>query len=133
MNRHHGGQRAGRAPKILVADDDTSIRHALRRLFERKGYVVLTASDGVEALAVIAEAAPDLVILDICMPRMDGIEVLENIPNTAARPSILMLTALGDVELAKRAVQKGAYDFLLKPFDIDYVEKNVEAAIRARG
>lgn len=116
--------------RVLVVDDEPPVQKVLRRILERKGYQVFAAGDGLEALAVIDRDQPDLVLLDISMPRMDGIETLRKISQLKAKPVVIMITALGDVELAKLAISLGARDYLLKPFDIEYLEKSIDDLFR---
>ena len=105
--------------RILVVDDDPHVREVLRRMLTRDGYSVSTASDGVAALDAIASQPPDLVILDITMPRMDGFSVCRTIkanPATALIP-VTMLTGRHSEEERRAGIEAGTDDFLAKPFD----------------
>jgi DNA-binding response OmpR family regulator len=106
--------------KILVVDDEEAISLALEFLLQRAGYEVAVAADGESALASVANWHPDLVLLDVMMPRKDGFEVCRAIRDRdGAQPRILMLTAKGrEIEQAK-GMAAGADDYLVKPFATD--------------
>ncbi|MFO7168236.1 MAG: response regulator [Chloroflexota bacterium] len=114
------------AARILVVDDDPIIVHLLTRMLSRDGYQVISASDGVEALERVATHQPDLVLLDVTMPRLDGFAVcrrLKDDESTALIP-VTMLTGLDDQDHRRRGIEAGADDFLTKPID--------QMALRAR-
>jgi CheY-like chemotaxis protein len=102
---------------ILVTDDESSIRLMLRTTLESDGYQVYEAGNGAEALDTIARQAPDLMVLDLNMPVMDGLSVLEKMKTLAAanRPRVIILTAYGSIPAAVKATRLGAVDFLEKP------------------
>ena len=102
--------------KIVVAEDDKLISHSLCDALKAEGYEAAAAFDGEEAVEKIAEIMPDLVLLDIMMPKLDGISVLRQIkanPSTA-RISVVVLTNIGDVETISKIVEAGGADYLLK-------------------
>jgi AmiR/NasT family two-component response regulator len=102
--------------RILIAEDETIIRLDLRSLLEGAGHEVCAeARDGAEAVALVAEHRPDLAILDVKMPRLDGIEAAKRILEERPIP-IVMLTAYGQDELVARAVEAGVFGYLVKPF-----------------
>ncbi|MEK3883405.1 response regulator transcription factor [Paenibacillus sp. PL2-23] len=101
--------------RILVADDERNITDVCRRYLEREGYDVWTASDGEEALALWREHAPDLVVLDLMMPRLDGLEVCDVIRQESDTP-IIMLTARGEETDRLLGLTMGADDYMTKPF-----------------
>jgi len=105
--------------KILIVDDEPDIVEPLEALLEFHGYEVSTASDGREALKSIASDTPDLVLLDIRMPRMNGMETLKRITQEYPGVLVIMLTAHGTIELAVEAMKQGAHGFLEKPFADD--------------
>jgi len=117
---------------ILVVDDDPDILWALRRNLGDEGYEVLTARDGVEALKIAPRHRPDLIILDISMPRLDGLQVCHNLrrdPTLASVP-ILFLTAREAVEDRIKGLEEGADDYLVKPFDLRELKARVRALFR---
>ncbi len=118
-------------PEILVVDDDTSLRETVRDLLLSKSYGVIEAADGQEALAIIHEHQPDVVLCDWKMPRAGGDAVLRQLTQDAILPSlpVIIFTAFGDGESALRAIQEGAYDFLVKPVDADAVLLSVKRAL----
>lgn len=108
----------GNRQRILLVEDEAPLRGVLRDLLEREGYVVIEAADGVQALDGIDRSAPDLVVLDLNLPRLDGFGVLKHLrtrASTAALP-VLVLTARGDEDSEVRVFEAGANDFLTKPF-----------------
>ena len=103
-------------PRILVVDDEPGARHAIMRLLSRQGYETVEAPGGREALAALEAGPPDLILLDVCMPDMDGLELLEAIqahPQWKALP-VVMITALSDTHTVNRAQQLGAKAYLVK-------------------
>src|SRR5881398_2872394 len=121
--------RVAHSLKILIAEDETIIRLDLRDLLERKGFeVVAEARDGIEAVELAVSAEPDLAILDVKMPRLDGIEAARRILDARPIP-IVMLTAYGEDELVSRAVEVGVFGYLTKPFR----ESDLLPVIKAAG
>jgi two-component system response regulator MprA len=115
--------------RILVVDDDPEIVGFLKRGLTFEGYTVETAGDGAEALAKIREREPDLVILDVMMPGMDGIEVARRLRQASAIP-ILMLTAKGTVADRVAGLDSGADDYLVKPFAFDELLARMRSLLR---
>lgn len=118
--------------RILVADDDAGIRSLLRDFLEDEGYEIAEAANGVEVLTALkdrSEASPDLVLMDVRMPDKSGLDVLREAPETARRAGhlpIIVITGYGTSNVAIDAIQFGAYDYLVKPFDLDEVLNMVE-------
>jgi DNA-binding NtrC family response regulator len=112
--------------KILVVDDDDSIRTRCIQLLQRKSYAVKGASDGSQALFSIAKEWFPLVLADIRMPGIDGIDLLKKIKETSPDTEVVMLTGYGTVDNAVEAMKLGAYDYVTKPFDMDRLLKIVE-------
>lgn len=104
--------------KILVVDDERSIRNALREILEYEKYQVDEAAEGQEALEKAKNNRYDVILLDIKMPRMDGIEVLEQIVKFSEVP-VVMISGHGTIETAVEAIRKGAYDYITKPLDLN--------------
>ncbi len=117
--------------RILAVDDDPEIRGLLKRGLSYEGYAVDVAGDGAEALAQAREREPDLVILDIMMPGIDGIEVSKRLRQASDVP-ILMLTAKGTVADRVAGLESGADDYLVKPFAFDELLARVRALLRRR-
>jgi DNA-binding NtrC family response regulator len=103
-------------PKVLVVDDEYALRRALMRMLERQGMQVVSAADGAEAMEVLAREAVDVAVVDLMMPRVGGLEVLELVRQRHPGVEVVLMTAFGNVETAVKAVQAGAYHFLTKPF-----------------
>ncbi len=108
--------------RILVVDDEIEVCNVLRDFLTVKGYDVYTASDGRTAIAKVKEIRPHIVLLDIMMPGMGGLETLKEIRKVDPRVGVIMVTAIFDEELGKRAIELGAYDYITKPVSLDYLE-----------
>jgi two-component system nitrogen regulation response regulator NtrX len=109
------------APTILVVDDERNVRTTLKSVLEDEGYEVKMVSSGEEAIRVTRRSCPDLVLLDIWLPGMDGLEVLEKLANGDEGPIVVMISGHGSVETAVRATKLGAFDFIEKPLSLDRV------------
>ncbi|MGZ4033616.1 MAG: sigma-54-dependent transcriptional regulator [Bacteroidia bacterium] len=105
--------------KILIIDDEKSIRKTLREILEYEKYQVDEAADGVEGVAMIQKEKYDIVLCDIKMPKMDGIEVLDKIMQLSSDIPVVMVSGHGNIETAVEAVKKGAFDFIAKPLDLN--------------
>ncbi len=116
--------------RILIVDDDPEILSLLRRGLAYEGYTVDTAANGTEALAKAREKEPDLVILDVMMPGMDGIEVSKRLREASSILPILMLTAKGTVADRVAGLDSGADDYMIKPFAFDELLARVRALLR---
>jgi DNA-binding NtrC family response regulator len=117
---------------VLVVDDDRSIRRTLEKFLQGEGHEVPTASDGKEALELIRTAPLDLVLLDLGLPELDGLDVLAAAHELRDAPPILVVTARDDMHSTVRAIQLGAYDYLVKPIDIDRLKLTVKRALESR-
>ena len=115
--------------KILIVDDEPDTILILQDRLEMEGYEVVTATDGSDALGLIDQDLPDLVLLDIQMPRLDGIETLTHIHEKYPGILVLMLTAHGTIQRAVEATKQGAYDFLEKPFQPEHITQKVDQAL----
>src|SRR5437667_29759 len=104
---------------ILVVDDEENIRHTLRGVLADEGFEVLEAPDGRRALELLQHVAPRLAIVDVWMPEMDGIELVERMRNQAPGVPIIVISGHGTIETAVRVIRLGAFDFLEKPFPLD--------------
>ena len=104
---------------ILIVDDEKAARFGMRLALEKDGYNVMEASDGIEAFEIIKAKSPSLIFLDINMPKINGIQVLEEINQMESPPMIVIVTAYGSEKVAVDAMKKGAYDYIAKPYEID--------------
>lgn len=116
--------------KILVVDDEQAVRESLRRSLIFNGYEVVLAEDGIEAVETIGRVRPDLVILDVMMPRMDGLEVCRTLRSTGYDRPILMLTARDGVSDRVAGLDAGADDYLPKPFALEELLARVRSLLR---
>ena len=115
--------------KILVVDDDTNICELLRLSLTKEGYQVTTANDGEEGLEKFNQLKPDMVLLDVMMPRMDGLEVCRRIRKLGNTP-VMMLTAKGETFDKVLGLELGADDYMVKPFDTKEVVARIKAVLR---
>ena len=118
-------------PRILIADDEEGIRESLTLILEEE-YELLYAKDGEETLAKIGRDAVDLVLLDIKMPKLDGLDVLRQLRKQGSTTPVLMLTAYQSVELAREAVNLGARDYLPKPFEREQILASIRGVLTDR-
>ncbi len=114
---------------ILVVDDDHGLRELIRINLEHEGYAVIQAANGVECLTAVREQRPDLVILDVMMPEMDGLEACSRLRDFSQLP-VLMLTAKVQSEDVITGLDRGADDYLLKPFNMDELSARIRALLR---
>jgi DNA-binding response OmpR family regulator len=119
----------GKKPTILVADDDPQLLRLETRNLELEGYAVRSASDGEQALKQIEQQIPDLVLLDVMMPKLDGFTVCQRVREFSAVP-IIMVTARGQDQEKVRGLDLGADDYLTKPFNIEELLARVRAVLR---
>lgn len=117
-------------PRILLADDDAGIRDNLAPFLRRSGFEVETAADGAAALAVIPASRPDLVVLDVVMPHVDGREVLRRIRADGSWIPVVLLTEVGESFERAAALEEGADDYLNKPFDPQELVARIRAILR---
>lgn len=115
--------------RILLVDDDPAVRSSLRRALALEGYEVLTAENGEAALVLSGEIEPDVIVLDVMLPGMDGLEVCEQLRSGSSTP-ILMLTAKDTVLDRVAGLDRGADDYLVKPFAVDELLARVRALLR---
>ena len=119
--------------RILIVDDEQSVREVLSEYFVEQGYSVESAGGGEEALALVQRSTPDLVLLDVRMPGIDGVETLRRIRGIAPDVSVIMVTANEDVGLARETLKLGALDYVAKPFDFVYLERAIMAGLAQSG
>jgi two-component system response regulator (stage 0 sporulation protein F) len=112
--------------KILIVDDQYGIRVLLDEVFKKEGYTTFQAANGTQALATAQNEQPDLVILDMKIPGMDGLEILKRIKTLDQSIQVIMITAYGELDLIQEAMRLGALTHFTKPFDIDELRQRVE-------
>jgi DNA-binding response OmpR family regulator len=117
-------------PRILLADDETAITSNLAPFLERGGFAVTVAADGQAALDGVAAAKPDLVILDVLMPRLDGREVLRRLRRAGNWTPVILLTQVGEAAERALALEEGAADYLNKPFDPSELVARIRSVLR---
>ena len=115
--------------KVLVVDDEETVRVLLQRILQAAGYEAGIAANGKEALSVIADGGIDVVMLDINMPGLSGVEVLGKISTDWPDLCVIMVTAVADVQTAVTAMKLGAYDYITKPFDQDEALRKIRQAV----
>lgn len=118
-----------RGASVLVVDDEPTIRDSLRMVLEHEGYRVLEAADGEQALRVVETGHPEAVLLDILMPRLNGLEALRRIRSLTVDLPVLMISGHGTVETAVEALRSGAQDFLEKPLEREVVLRRLEGVL----
>jgi DNA-binding NtrC family response regulator len=115
--------------RILIAEDKESLRHVLAETLETEGYAVAEAGDGEEAIQKISKERFDLVLTDLKLPKKDGMEVLRAAKENSPSAAVVVMTAYGTIDLAVQAMKEGAYDFLSKPVDTNYLLMLIERAM----
>lgn len=112
--------------KILIVDDEQDICEFVKNFFQERGYEVLTAADGEQALEITKKVSPELVLLDIKMKGMDGIATLKHIKEMNKNQKVIMVTALDDQDKISEACKLGACEYITKPLILDHLEQTVE-------
>src|ERR1700757_2789183 len=118
--------------KILVVDDEPGVRDSLKGVLEDEGYSAWEADSGEACLEFLRAEAVDLILLDVWLPGMDGLETLQKIRELSNPPEVIMISGHGTIETAVRATKLGAYDFLEKPLSIDRTLNLIRHAIDAK-
>ncbi len=113
------------AGRVLVVDDDPEAVELLREFLGGKGYEVITAGDGAEALRKVKEERPHLILLDIQMPKMDGLEVLRQVKAIDPGVSVIMVTGVNEEAIGRKAMELGSFDYIVKPLDLPYLERSL--------
>jgi DNA-binding NtrC family response regulator len=115
--------------QILVVDDEPAVRDVLIEFLTEHGYAATGAESGAEALAMVARQPPLVILLDIAMPGMNGIETLKRLRQQTPGSAVIMISGHADQEMALQALDLGAYDFIQKPLDFQYLERTLLAKI----
>src|SRR5438552_2565840 len=118
--------------RVLVVDDEASARSGLEKLLRQEGFSVHVAADGPSALAIAGEHPPDVVVTDLKMPGMDGVELLTKLREQDRDLPVVVVTAFGEVASAVHAMRAGADDYLTKPVDFDALTLSIERALQRR-
>jgi two-component system NtrC family response regulator len=121
-----------RRVKILVIDDDESLRRVLEYNLAQEGYAVLTASSGEQGLDLLKKERADLVVTDVRMPGMDGLQVLEGVRKVDPNVQVIILTAFGTIEMAVEAMKAGAFHYISKPFNRDELKLTIKKALQLK-
>jgi DNA-binding NtrC family response regulator len=121
-----------RRVKILVIDDDESLRRVLEYNLAQEGYAVLTASGGEQGLDLLKKEGADLVVTDVRMPGMDGLQVLEGVRKVDPNVQVIILTAFGTIEMAVEAMKAGAFHYISKPFNRDELKLTIKKALQLK-
>jgi len=116
---------------VLIVDDEVNIRRVLAAMLKREGYEATTAADGEQALAVLAKTPVDVVVTDLVMPRMGGMELLQKVSADFPDVPVIVITAHGSVDSAVSALKAGAFDYITKPFEQEELKKVIAKAARA--
>ena len=116
-------------PRIIVIDDEEGMCWAVARALQEEGYFVRTATSGPDGLALVEREGADLVLLDIRMPRMSGLEVLKRIKLLHPAMPVIIMTGFGSMPTALEAIEKGAVGYITKPFNIDDLKAAVRKAL----
>ena len=117
--------------KVLIVDDEPEVRQVLQEFLSGRGYDVLVAESGLAALAVLGADQLDLVLLDVAMPGMDGVETLRRIVALQPPVPVIMVTANADIATTSKLLAMGAVDYIPKPFDLDYLDQAVSIQVAA--
>ena len=127
---------AARRPVVLVIDDQPGIRRLLAEVLQEEGYAVLEAANGYDGLQKARDGRPGLILMDMKMPGMDGIETLRELKRLGIGEKVIMMTAYGELDLVNEAKEIGATDYITKPFDIvalcDMIGRNFAEAAANR-
>jgi len=117
--------------KILVIDDEVEMGEIVHDYLSDEGYKTFKAADAQEGIGLVKKEKPDVVLLDVIMPGMSGLDCLKQIKKLSPQTFVIMVSALQDEHIAKQAIQHGAYDYLTKPFDLSFLSNNLLARIFA--
>jgi two-component system, chemotaxis family, CheB/CheR fusion protein len=123
----------GAAGRVLIVDDDPEVREVLEEFLAEHGYATRSAGDAPGAFWALMQEMPDVVLLDIGLPGLSGVEIIPTIRFAGRDVKIIMVSGITDVELAKRALAYGAFDYVTKPVDMEYLLRSLEMALSMKG
>ncbi len=118
-------------PRVLIVDDEPDAVELLKEFLAAKGYDTLTASNGEDALRLVKTERPHLILLDVRMPKMNGLEVLRQVRQIDQEVGVIIVTAVDEEETGRQALKLGAFDYIVKPLDLDYLERSLWYKITA--
>jgi len=111
--------------KVHIVDDDPQVRKLLQQFLNERGYIASVSEDGAAALSWLEGNEPDMILLDMCMPGLSGVELLRKLTELHPSVPIIVISGQADEESARDALRGGAYDFFLKPFDLESMESHL--------
>ncbi|HSB79595.1 MAG TPA: response regulator [Candidatus Methylomirabilis sp.] len=112
-------------PRVLVVDDEPDAVELLMEFLTSKGYEVITAGGGEEAIQKVKAERPHLILLDVRMPKMNGLEVLRQVRQIDNEIGVIMVTAVNEEATGRQALELGAFDYIVKPLDLEYLERSL--------
>ena len=112
-------------PRVLVVDDEPDAIELLQEFLTSKGYEVITAGGGEEAIRKVKAERPHLILLDVRMPKMNGLEVLRQVRQIDKEVGVIMVTAVNEEGTGRQALELGAFDYIVKPLDLEYLERSL--------
>ena len=118
--------------KILIVDDEVSMREFLEIMLSKEGYKVSSSGSGKEALKMLNDTIYDLIVSDVQMPGMNGIELLRNVKEVCPDTTVIMITAYASTESGVEAMKAGAYDYITKPFKVDEIKLIIKNALEKK-
>lgn len=121
----------GMKERILIVDDQLGIRLLLKEILQKEGYSTFQAANGYQAIEITKKENPDLVLLDMRLPEMNGIEILQELKKISPDIRVIIMTAYGEQELIDTAKNIGILDYITKPFEIEEIRRIVEEKIKA--
>lgn len=117
---------------VMVVHHESHVCHLFEEIFSEEGYRVVSATSGPRALAMAAEAPPDVILLDSVAPHLDGLAILRDLRQQGHRGTVIMLTGQGTLQTAREAMTLGAYDYILKPLDLGFLKTVLREGIESR-
>lgn len=114
---------------IGIVDDKPTIRNLLEEFFQQEGFTVYTADDGKKAITLVEEVSPHILLMDLRMPDMNGVEALQEIKKIRPEQLVIMMTAYGEEDIVEQAIKLGACDYISKPFDLYELAKVIDSTL----
>lgn len=117
--------------RVYIIDDEPNVCQLLDKVISEEGHVVKTETDAERGLEMVLTEKPDCLLLDIKMPKKDGLEILKEVIKLEKKIKVIIITGHGDLENAMQCVKLGAYDYIAKPFDIDFIKELVNRSLKS--